>query len=225
MRSWHTGLAAVVTAAVIMVVGDAGASVITLGSGTSNAIGETDSNIKAVQGPLDSDFSDGDFATAMATLAGGGGVNPFVIDKHPAWASPIAGTHYINTRSDGAGQGATDAYMLTFTLPDVLSASLNLQFLADNLLNDIFVNGTKFDTSAGGFGSVTTNDFDIHSAVVIGTNRLFLRAVDVGGPGGFDFKATITFEERPHDPSVPAPAGVGLLGFVLALAGLARRRT
>jgi hypothetical protein len=203
---------------------------ITFGSGTDDPIGSTDSNLRAVAGPLETDFSDADWEAAVATLAGGGGVNPFVISPSGAWAPAIAGTAYVNTRLDGAFQGETGAYMYAFNVPIAVGvATLDLSYLIDNSLTGVRINDTDFVVPTGNFGAVTTLvDIDIADALAVGENRIFFRAADVGGPGGFDFLATIEYTEAVDDPDeptgdVPAPGGLALLLAGLAGLGLRRR--
>ena len=101
-------------------------------------------------------------------------------------------------------------------------ASLGLDFLSDNLLNGFLLNGNAISTPSGGFGAVTHVDVTTSSFFVVGTNKVIFRAVDQGGPAGFDFKATVNFD--PASSSVPEPTSLALLALGLAVAGFIRRK-
>ena len=192
----------------------ADAVVITVGSGTDGGVPNTsvtDPNLRVVAGPANSDFTDAEFAAAVVILDGGGGTNPFIV-FNGAWLAPIAGTSYVNLATSGNAEGPSGAYLATFTLPAFSTVSLDVDFLVDNALNGFLLNGNPIATPPGGFSSVNdVADVTDPSLFVVGENRLIFRAVDQGGPAGFDFLATITF--TPIDGSaVPEPTSFMLLG-------------
>ena len=155
-------------------------------------------------------------------------------------ASNIPGAVWIGTNtSAGAGTGDTALYAISFTLPSVSAASLSLAYGVDNALGDrnagLYINDTALPSStgipcgiglacSGAFTTVQTyTDSSIGPLLVSGTNTLFLDGVNLGGPGGLIFSATVTY--TPAGASAPEPSTLVLpVAALLILLGLARRR-
>jgi hypothetical protein len=106
-----------------------------------------------------------------------------------------------------------------------------LDYAIDNALGDtnagIYINEAALPNSTGipcgngvacfgAFDMVNTySDASIGSLLVSGTNTIYFDAVNLGGPAGLLFSASITYT-----PSTPVPERSSLLLLVLALMGI-----
>jgi hypothetical protein len=190
------------------------AETLTLRSG-NGIVGGSDSQINFLLGPADGPFPNA-FSSQNFTDARTG-PDAFIIVPHPAWKAALdsdALANWTATSATGAGEGSTGLYAIDFVLDSACfsSATMDIDFHVDNDLGDsnnegIFVNeipvvGTKL---LGGSGSHFSTDqsftnLDITGSVNNGINTLYINAVDLGGPGGLQFSATITIEQIPCPP-------------------------
>jgi hypothetical protein len=179
-------------------------------------------------------FSPANFAAART------GTSASILTAIPFYipASDIPGAVWIGTNTNaGVGTGDTALYASSFNLPsNVSSASLTLDYAVDNALGDtnagIYINEVALPNSTGipcGSGVACLGAFDmvnaysdasIGSLLVSGTNTIYFDAVNLGGPAGILFSASITFTPTP----VPEPSSLLLLGALLALMGIGLRK-
>jgi hypothetical protein len=204
------------------------ADLILLHSG-NGSVGGTDSEVSMLVGPADSPF--GVAFTPADFIAAGSGPFASIVAPHADWlpflpADPTA--KWISTDPRGAEPqgdafGRSALYAIDFVLAGPVSAAiLQMNFATDNRLGDldangvsngpndgVYINGTPISGSyrAGNFfGQFFVMRTDIAPLLHAGSNRLYLNAVDLGGPSGLIFSATI--ETTP----VPEPCTLWLLG-------------
>lgn len=235
-------LYSVVCAAGLMISQSAGAIVVDLYSG-NGAVGGADSQITYLQGPIDSAFPGAFTAADFAAARAGSAAQ--IINRNAAWITTGAfaatggnpAAQWISDNANGAGQGSTALYAIDFVNPfaAVQAASMDFYWAVDNVLGDatnagLFLNGLPIAVSGGGLGfAAGVLGVNVSSLLVSGTNTLYLNAIDLGGPGGFLFSASINITEdtggggNPGGGSVPLPATLGLLLFGLAAVGARRR--
>lgn len=216
----------------------ASAIVIDLKSG-NGSVGGTDSQISMLLGPANSGFASAfttaDFAAARAGSAAS------IINPHGAWlpTSSFNGdtsAQWISTSSTGASEGGTALYAIDFNLAvgSILAGTLDFYWSADNLLGigpnpGVFLNGTAVPASfAGGFGlNAPVLGLNVASLLNTGLNTLYINSVDVGGPGGLLFSASIDVTGGPvvgGAVGVPEPAPLALMTLGLLAIGLLRKR-
>lgn len=211
------------------------AEVVEIFSG-NGLIGDEDSEITHLIGPADSAFpsafTPADFDAARS------GPNAQIISRNGAWITPAtfaagggnASAQWISNISSGASNGNTALYSVDFVVPfaAVDTAELDFYWSVDNLLGDatnagIFLNGTSVPGPTGGnFGGVFSSlDLNVAPLLIGGINTLYVNSIDLGGPGGIIFSASLEFTEG---TLVPLPAAVWLFGSALGLLGWRRRK-
>jgi MYXO-CTERM domain-containing protein len=208
--------------------------IITLHSG-NGTVGGVDSAITFLAGPANSGFASPFTATDFANASAGPAAR--IITPNGAWGALPPPAQWIGTNATaGTVEGPSALYAINFAITDavVTSATLNFDFLVDNILGSVssfgsdeglFINGVALaGSSGGGFaGTFNFTSGDISSLLTTGVNTLYINVTDVGGPAGLLFNATITTTGN-NDAPVPAPGALGLLGLGLAALGAIRRR-
>jgi hypothetical protein len=203
------------------------AASITVHSG-NGSVGSADSAVHFLLGPASTDFAAA-FTAANFTSARTG---PFarIIAPNGAWvpASSIPGALWIGDNVNAASSsGNTDLYAISFTIPVAFSsASFAISYSVDNQLGGsnapIYLNGTALVPSAtpGTFSSVFSySNPSVGASLTTGTNWLYLDAVNLGGPAGLLFSATITTVD-----AAGAPEPSTWMGLATGLAALAAFR-
>jgi len=195
------------------------ATTITVVSG-NGSVGSADSQIHFLGGPANTDF--GAFTPASFTSAQIGSFAQ-IINPHPSWNATIAGAQWIGDNAGAAGGGSTDLYAISFNVPTAFSsASISINLAVDNQLGGtnlpVYLNGNGLGIAgSGGFNSVTNiSAANIQAFLNVGTNWLYIDAVNTGGPAGLLFSATITTVDA---AAVPEPAT--WMAMATGLAGLA----
>jgi hypothetical protein len=143
--------------------------------------------------------------------------------NHPAWAENGTGSSWISTVADGQAPILATQYVFetTFTIAANLDPSTAIilgRMAADNVVDEVFLNGVPLGISHVGFDTMV--DFTIDSGFVSGTNTLtvLMSNLPPDGPGGFRM-------ELDGFASIPEPSSVVLMGLAgLGLAVVARRR-
>jgi len=206
------------------------AAVLSLVSG-NGVPGGLDSQVTMLVGPASTGFA---AAFTPADFAGAsGGSSAFIqASTHPAYTTSLpgyAGAQWISTNSTGGGAtgNANSAlYAISFNLASVALTSAVLDFSAyvDNQLGDafnqgVFVNGVAIAGSSGGSYSgaaFSLTGVDVLSLLHSGVNTLHVDAVNLGGPGGLLFGATLTTTPVPVS-NILSLLGIGFL-FMLMFA-------
>jgi hypothetical protein len=203
-------------------------AVINLHSGNGSG---TDSLIKFLDGPNATDFAaltPANFTSAQS------GPAAFIMPPNGAWLASLpadSGAKWIGTNaSAGTVSGDTALYAMSFTLANpVASASITLNYATDNQFgsstnNGLFLNGTAVTPAPtqGSFTSqLTYTNANIGSLLTTGTNWIYFDAVNVGGPAGFIFSATITTQDVVT--AAPEPTSLLLIGgSLIAIAIIVR---
>lgn len=210
------------------------ALVIDLKSG-NGSLGGSDSDISMLLGPANTGFSSvftpADFSAARS------GPAAEIISNHTAWIPPasFAGdttAQWISTSQSGASEGGTALYAIDFdvSLASIGTATLDFYWSVDNQLgfgpnpDGIFLNGLAVPGISGGTfkSSFSSLGLDVASMLQPGENTLFLNSVDVGGPSGLLFSASLDVAPgtvSASATSVPEPSALLLLGLGLVLMG------
>jgi uncharacterized protein (TIGR03437 family) len=208
------------------------------GNGT---VGSRDSAVTFLQGPADADFTSPftqiDFSDAQ------NGPAAFIVSPNPLWVSTLSAdpnAKWIGTNStSSSAQGYTALYAVSFSVPNAFtSASLTFNYAVDDELactgcaNDgvgtglnkaIFLNGTPVcggtltianDTAAFSQQHTLTCN-DVSSLLQVGTNWLYIDAVNFEGPSGLMFSATI----NTTDVNTPASFPYGQAYTIYTVAG------
>jgi hypothetical protein len=198
---------------------------------------------------LDSGSTSTDFSTPFSAAnftAAQTGTAASLLTSTPSYAvtpADIPGAVWIGTNPNaGVTSGDTALYAISFTLPSVLSAAINISYAVDNALGDtnpgIYINGTALPSSTGipcGAGVACTGAFNSVNAyadasigplLVTGTNWLYFDAVNLGGPAGLIFSADISTVTAGATIVTPEPSSLLLIGIGLSalVAGLRLRR-
>ncbi len=193
----------------------ASADTLSLVSGnTTNGV--NDSEIHMLTGPMDG-FLTNDMSSPDTFSAASTGPFAYVVTPNSAWAQ-VDNAQWISSDPNGGNGGSfTALYALSFDLPAVTSASLDVQFSADQQLGStaddgIFINGTALPGSGGGNYStvLTFDDPDVSSLLHPGENTLYLYNVNFGGPSGVSFDATLDYTPAP-EPATGALCGLSAL--------------
>lgn len=215
------------------------ATVINLISG-NGSVGNADSDISFLLGPVDSGFGATFTAADFANASSGPAAQ--IITRNGNWLDPSAfngnaalGTNaqWISDSQNGASQGFTALYAIDFFNPfsENLAGVLDFYWSVDNDLGanlfgntGLYINGSAVlgSPTGGSFGNNTPAlGLDIGSLLVAGTNTLFINARDFGGPGGLLFSAKLTIDGVNNPPSsVSTPSallliGLGFLGVIV----------
>ena len=197
------------------------ADTLTLVSGiTTNGV--NDSEIHMLTGPMDG-YLTNDMSSPETFSAASNGPLAYVVSPNSAWAQ-VENAQWISSDPNGGNGGSfTALYAISFDLPAVISASLDVQFSADQQLGStaddgIFINGTALPGSGGGnYSTVLTFDYpDVSSLLQPGENTLYFYNVNFGGPSGISFDAILDFTPAP-EPSSAALCGLSALGGCLLL--------
>jgi hypothetical protein len=193
----------------------ASADTLSLVSGiTTNGV--NDSEIHMLTGPMDG-FLTNDMSSPDTFSAASNGPFAYVVTPNSAWAQ-VDNAQWISSDPNGGNGGSfTALYALSVDLPAVTSASLDVQFSADQQLGStaddgIFINGTALPGSGGGNYStvLTFDDPDVSSLLHPGENTLYLYNVNFGGPSGITFDATLDYTPAP-EPATGALCGLSAL--------------
>jgi len=140
----------------------------------------------------------------------------YVVPKHTAYGSPVAGTGYISSAPDGTTRPppgfeccTTVTFETTFELPDDAAVGrISLSALADNQAS-VSINGVEFGRQQD--PEATSNYAGPASNFVVafppdpgGTNRLRVTLSDAGGALALQYHAVVTYEASKENP---APSG------------------
>jgi hypothetical protein len=180
-----------------------GLEAIVLRSG-NGPIGGLDSQITQLVGPANSPFPAA-FTAADFAAADAGPAAP-IIANNGAWINALTSdplSRWISTSPGGASEGGTTLTSQAFivTTPTIGSATLDFFFAVDNVLGSgpnvgIYLNGLPVPGTTGGSFSTqfAFTGLDVASLLQPGLNRLYVDAVDQGGPGGLLFRAELGIE-------------------------------
>lgn len=215
------------------------AVVIDLFSG-NGAVGGADSEITHLLGPANGPFlaafTPADFAAAQA------GPSAQIVAGHPAWITPAtfagdggnASAQWISNILTGATNGNTALYAIDFIVPFAVvgTAELDFYWSVDNGLGNVtnagvFLNGMAVAGPSGGnfSGTFSSLDLDVASLLVAGANTLYVNSIDVGGPGGIIFSASLDVAGGSIPPrGIPEPTTIALLGLGLGMIGFRKRK-
>ncbi len=184
--------------------GTAGAlETISLHSG-NGPLGGLDGEIQMLVGPANGPFL---AAFTPADFSGADlGAPASVINNHGAWIPNLGDgvSRWISTGPGGAGEGGTALYSQEFFVatPAVGAAVLDFHYAVDNVLGSganvgVYLNGQPVPgTTVGSFTShFTFLGLSVGDLLQPGLNRLYVYAVDQGGPGGLLYRADFSIEE------------------------------
>ncbi|MFA7332200.1 MAG: T9SS type A sorting domain-containing protein [Candidatus Delongbacteria bacterium] len=176
---------------------------ISLHSG-NGPLGGLDGQIQLLVGP-----ANGPFAAAFTPADFSGadlGAPASIISNHGAWIPNLGDgiSQWISTGPGGAGEGGSALYSQEFFVatPAVGAALLDFHFAVDNVLGSgpnvgVYLNGQPVPGTMGGNfnGHYTFLGLGVGDLLQPGLNRLYVYAVDLGGPGGLLYRADFSIEE------------------------------
>jgi hypothetical protein len=191
---------------------------ISLHSG-NGPIGGLDGEIRMLAGP-----ADGPFAAAFTPADFGDadlGAPASIISNHGAWIPNLGDgvSRWISTGPGGANEGGSALYSQEFFVatPAVASALLDFHFAVDNVLGSgpnvgVYLNGQPVPGTVGGNfnGHYTFLGLSVGHLLQPGLNRLYVYAVDQGGPGGLLYRADMAIEEDQTVAATEQPAAFRL---------------
>jgi uncharacterized protein (TIGR03437 family) len=177
--------------------------------------GGRDSSVTFLVGPSATDFPNpftlSDFSNAQR------GPVAYVLSRNPAWISGLsvdASAQWIGTNANAARtQGTTALYAISFVVPNAFSsAELTVHYAVDDAFGcnncpngrgtnkAVFLNGTAVCASSlfidNGITDFTQEHIvacnDVGGSLHVGTNWLYIDAVNLGSVGGLLFSATIS---------------------------------
>lgn len=192
--------------------------ILSLHSG-NGPLGGLDGQITMLTGPPNGPFAH--LFTAADFSAADLGAPASVISNHGAWIPNLGDgvSRWISTGPGGAGEGGTALFSQEFTLttPAIASATLDFHFSVDNVLGSsgnmgVFLNGQPVPgTTGGNFGShFILSNLSVGSLLQPGSNRLYVYAVDLGGPGGLLYRADFSVVEDQTVAAVEKPTAFRL---------------
>ena len=206
------------------------AGTVTVRSG--NEVAGLDSQTTFLIGPPSTDFAS--TFTAADFTAAQSGPHAFLSTVNGSWLASLpadSAAKWISTNSNGGGGANTALYAINFNVATAFTTgSIVLHYAVDNQLGLVnqgaYLNGTALsgNTIGGGFSSQTDiTRTDIASLLHVGLNTLYLDAVNVGGPAGLMFSATITTVDAAATPE-PSTLAAACVAIVAGWAGLRRRK-
>jgi hypothetical protein len=135
----------------------------------------------------------------------------FIVARPTAWAVPLTGTQYISSAANRDSPQSGDIwYKVDFTLPPgFTNPLLSIQVHADNQAT-IFLNGATNQIGQQTPQGSTANFRDPSEVYVTtpaqaslfktGTNTLYIRITNLGGPTGLDYLANVGYCQQPPPP-------------------------
>jgi uncharacterized protein (TIGR03437 family) len=181
------------------------AETVTVRSG-NGSVGGMDSSVTFLLGPADSDFNH--IFTQSDVSSAQSGPAAFILNRNPLWITGLStdgAAQWIGTNASASSlQGNTALYAVSFTISSQFaSAVLDFHYAVDDALGSqvnggIYLNGAAVCANLIANGSadftqehlLTCNDVGSHLRT--GTNWLYIDAVNLEGPAGLLFSATIT---------------------------------
>jgi uncharacterized protein (TIGR03437 family) len=185
------------------------AETVTVRSG-NGSVGGRDSSVTFLVGPANGDFGK---AFAPADFSGAqNGPAAYILSRNPLWIAALSSdpsAKWIGTNSSAASfQGNTALYAVKLTITSPFtSAVLTLHYAVDDALGGqnnaqqpnpgVYLNGAAI---CGNLISNDATDFtqehmlncnDAGSQLLVGTNWLYIDAVNLAGSGGLLFSATV----------------------------------
>jgi hypothetical protein len=192
-------------------VSSANAELINLVSGVGTP-GGADSKVKELTGNYTG-------SVPFQLIGSGNYVNATVVAPYPTWAT-LGGAQWDSVSATGNGiptgsNGASAIYAETFTTNSAfVIASLSGSYAVDNGIANIWLNGTLISGALpGSYDTVSTlAPINIASALLLGTNTLYIEDDNTGGPSGLIYNLNISTSTVPEPSSLAMVGIAGLMG-------------